>query len=241
MMGVRVDQVRFAEAMDLIGEYIQEGTTHQIVTLGVEMAMLAYRDPELRRILRNADLVTPDSIGVVWGARNLGSRLPERVCGVDILGEVARVSVERKWPFFLLGGAPGVAEKAVEKLRERWGDILPAGAHHGYFQNPEQPISVITQAAPKILFVGLGVPMQENWIARYKDQLGVPVLIGVGGSFDVISGRLSRAPSWMIKLGIEWLYRLIQEPGRAKRMLVLPHFALKILWHKWGRSLRRIS
>ncbi len=144
------------------------------------------------------------------------------------------MSGEKGWRLFFLGAAEGVAEQAVSVLREKYPSMIIAGIHHGYFKDDDNSkiVAMIKNARADVLFVALGSPRQEFWFFQHKDEMAVPVGIGVGGSFDVLSGKLKRAPRWMIQMGLEWLYRLYLEPWRWKRMLVLPLFALQILFSR---------
>ncbi|MBO8138745.1 MAG: WecB/TagA/CpsF family glycosyltransferase [Desulfotomaculum sp.] len=170
----------------------------------------------LLNLVNTADLVTP---------------VKERVTGIDLMLRLCERGARENWRVFLLGAAPGVAEEAAEKLKNKYPGLVIAGTHDGYFKREENDriVKMIRSAEPHILFVALGMPKQEQWIAEYQHKTGVPVAIGVGGSFDVISGRKKRAPGWTQRLKVEWLYRLIKESWRIKRQLVLPKFALLVL------------
>ncbi|MFQ6090675.1 MAG: WecB/TagA/CpsF family glycosyltransferase, partial [Candidatus Bipolaricaulia bacterium] len=189
----------------------------------------AQRAPRLKEAYRRADLVTPDGIGLVWASRFLGAPLPERVTGIDMIEEICRRATRRGYRIFLLGARPGVAQKAKERLEKRFPGVRIVGTHHGFFADDRQVISKINGCRPDILLVGLGVPRQELWMMENKERLEVKILIGVGGSFDVLSGRLPRAPLALQRLGLEWLYRLFLQPWRARRVLAIPAFLLRIL------------
>lgn len=202
------------------------------------MLLEAEKDPVLREILENAELVTPESSGIRWASRVLGEPLEEFTPGIDLMLAVCRVCAEENLPIYLLGAAPGRAEEAGAALRIRFPSLNIVGMHHGYFQRAEDPsvVTLIRRAKPSVLFVGMGMPAQEKWIAKNLEALGVPVVMGVGGSFDVLSGKLRRAPDAMRKIGAEWLYRLGQEPWRWRRIAQLPVFARKVLIQKWRRQ-----
>lgn len=210
-----------------------------VITLNAEIVYKAQFNQKLRRIINGADLVTPDGIGIVWAGRMLGYDLKERVSGIDLLLSICQAAPAKGWKIYLLGSAPGVAAAAAQSLKERFPGLHVCGTHHGYFHNEEIPalLTDIKQSNPDILFVSLGAPKQEIWIDEYKLDLGVPVSIGVGGSLDVIAGIKNRAPGWMIKLNLEWLYRLLSEPSRWRRQLVLPKFVWVILREKHKRRL----
>lgn len=238
ILGCQVDLLTTQGAVSAIKDLIAQGQPAQVITLNAEMAFQAYSDPDLRGIINAADLVTPDGIGIVWGGRHLGNAIPERVTGIDLLQHLCRAATSEDWKIYLLGSAPGVAEQAAERLSTEYPGLQICGTHHGYFQEADLPgiIQSIQAQAPQILFVALGAPRQELWIKKHLAQLGNIVCIGVGGSLDVIAGQKKRAPAWMMKINLEWLYRLLAEPARWQRQMVLPQFMILILKH---RRLRR--
>ena len=181
------------------------------------------------RVIGKADLITPDGSGTVWGIKQLTGRDVDRVTGIDLMQEVCQQSNSSGWNVFLFGGKPGIADEASRRLEEDYGTHV-SGMLNGYFQ-PEDEESIverINNSDADVLFVALGAPKQELWIDKYRDRLNVPVVIGVGGSFDVIAGKVARAPKVFQRLGIEWLWRLLKEPWRWKRMLALPKFMLLV-------------
>ena len=211
----------------------------------------------MRRILDESALVIPESWGIHWASRKLGAPLAEFIPGIDMMLEICRLAADEGHSIYLLGSAPGVSQAAAEALQKRYPKLIVAGAGQGYFKSPEEAsvIAKIRQKKPALLFVGMGMPAQEKWIARNLAALGVPVVMGVGGSFDVLSGRLKRAPTWMRRLGIEWSYRLMKEPWRWKEagltVLVLqpPTVAMEVystamfrhLLSRDGRELRVVA
>lgn len=234
ILGTRVDKVDMMEALCHIDSFIKEGSCHHIITLNAEIIYRAQFDRPLREVINEADLVTPDGAGVVWAAGYLGDPLRERVTGIDLMMETCRQAHHTGWEIFLLGGAPGVAEEAAHRLNDLYPNIKIVGTHHGYF-SPDQEKEVLNQikaAEPDIIFVALGAPRQEFWIRDHRDNLPAKVAIGVGGSFDVISGRVKRAPVWMQKMKLEWLARLVREPWRIGRMLALPKFMWAVVKSK---------
>lgn len=230
ILGNRVDALTLAAAVARVGDFIASGSSHHIVTMNAEIAYLAYREPRLQEVINSADLVTADGSGILWAARSLGTPLPERVTGIDLLQALAAEGARQGWRFFLYGAAPGVAAAAAKRLQQEHPGLIIAGTSHGYLGPDAMPILVaeIQAARPHILLVGLGAPKQEYWIAAHLQELQVPVAMGVGGSFDVLAGRVQRAPLWMQRLNLEWLYRVIKEPKRVKRTLALPKFMLAI-------------
>jgi N-acetylglucosaminyldiphosphoundecaprenol N-acetyl-beta-D-mannosaminyltransferase len=232
ILSLPVHQVSTEDALRFFGDAIahRDGPRH-VVTADASMAVTARRDPELRAIIAGADLVTPDGAGILWASRMLRCPLTSKVSGVDLVAHAVRLSAERGWKLFFLGAAPGVAAEAAQRLTERFPGAQIVGTHDGYF-TPEQEPNVLAQiqaAQPDILFVAFGIPRQEKWINRHKDALGVPVSLGIGGSFDVHSGRVQRAPVWMQKRGLEWLHRLAANPKKIGKVMTLPEFVLLAL------------
>ncbi|MGQ9730374.1 MAG: WecB/TagA/CpsF family glycosyltransferase [Candidatus Zipacnadales bacterium] len=227
LFGVRITPLSMDEVRSVVREYIRQGSPHLIVTSDATGVVRAQEDSELRRIMEQADLVTADGQGVVLAARLLNVPIRERVSGVDMVQHLCEVAAEEGRSVFLLGGVEGVAEEAAHVLCSRVPGLVVAGTHHGYFAPEEEPeiIARIREAQPAVLFVAFGIPKQEKWIHAHMEELGVPVCIGVGGSFDVISGRLRRAPLWMQRWGLEWLFRVCQEPRRLPRLKALPQMA----------------
>ena len=240
ILGSRIDAVSFQDALDHIQSLLLLNKPHHIITGNTLMLVAAEKDSVLRNILEHAELVTPESWGIFWASKVLGEPLSEFTPGIDLMLAVCRVCAEENHSIFLLGAAPGVAERAVAALRIRFPKLNVVGTHHGYFQRSDDPsvVNIVRRARPSVLFVGMGMPAQEKWIAKNLEALDVPVVMGVGGSFDVLSGKLRRAPSAMRKLGVEWLYRLGQEPWRWRRIAQLPVFAGKVLKEKWTSSAR---
>lgn len=220
-----------AAALQAIERFVASGRSHHVVTLDASMCVEARTDLELRRIVLEAELVTPDSAGILWAARRCGVRLTERVSGVDIVSALAARSPTTGITMFLLGAAPGVAEEAAARLQTQHPGCRIVGAHHGYFSADDEPrvVDAIRQARPDVLCVAMGIPKQEKWIARHRAELGVPVMIGVGGTFDVLSGRMRRAPAWMRRTNLEWLYRVLANPRKLRKVLMLPGFVAMTL------------
>jgi N-acetylglucosaminyldiphosphoundecaprenol N-acetyl-beta-D-mannosaminyltransferase len=238
IFGIPIANLTSQEVSERIAEFIHSQQPHHVVTSDSLMLVRAQQDEDFRRILEKADLITPDGTGVVWAGRLLGQPIRERVSGVDLVERISQISAQRGFSVYLLGGQPGIAEEAAQVLRERHPGLNIVGIHHGYFSPEEEP-EIITEIAgqrPDVLFVGLGAPRQEKWITKNLDRLQTPVCIGVGGSFDVISGHLSRAPLWMQRWGLEWLYRVLKEPKRLPRLLGLPKFMFMTARSLRGRA-----
>ncbi len=228
ILGVKVHRLTMHEALTRLDALLDENKFHQVVTLGVEMIMHAQQDSEYRELVNRADLVVPDSAGVVWASRRSGYPLAERVPGVELIPQLATLPSGRKPRLFLLGAAPGVAEAAAAALEQRFG-IQVAGTMHGYFQDDQEAIAAVKASGADILLAALGFPRQEKWMQRHGAELGVRAGIGVGGSLDVFAGKVQRAPGWMCSLGLEWFYRLLRQPSRFTRMLAIPRFMLQVV------------
>ena len=230
ILGVKVDAVTMAEAVARVENLIAEKKSSLVATANAEMILNATHDSELKKILNAANLVVPDGAGTVWAARHLGKQMPERVAGFDLVQELMKISPARGIKFFLFGAAPGIADKAKLKAEALYPGIKIVGTRNGYFKPEDEPeiISQIKNSRADILLAALGVPKQEKWLFKYKDELKVPVSIGVGGTFDVMAGVVRRAPLWMQKARLEWLFRAMLQPSRAGRLLALPKFVWKV-------------
>lgn len=231
LLGVELDPVDSAQALARIEALAAAGGCHQVVTVNPELVIHAWRDPTYRAVLNQAALRLADGVGLLWAARLLGQHLPERVTGVDTFERLAQRCAAVGWRVFLLGGAPGVAELAAERLRARAPGLRVAGTYAGS-PSPADEADILRRiraAAPDVLFVAFGSPAQERWIARHRDHLAVPIAMGVGGAFDFVAGRVARAPHWVQRAGLEWLFRLARQPWRWRRQLALPLFVALVL------------
>ena len=231
ILGVKVDSVTMAEAIEKALAFAKGESPKMIATANAEMIMNATYDAELLKILNEADLVVPDGAGTVWAANYLGFEMKERVAGFDLAQNLMSLSPKLGLKLYFFGSAPTVAEKAKKKAEELYPGIEVVGVHDGFFNEEEEKkiISNIKEKKPNILFVALGVPKQEKWIYSHKQELGASLLIGVGGTFDVMAGVMKRAPLWMQKAKLEWLFRGLMQPKRAVRLLALPKFVLKVI------------
>ena len=228
--GVRISAVSMDEAMERIEAMIQSQKPHHVLTSDANSILRARGDEEYASIMRRAALVTPDGYGVIWGARLLNLPIYERVTGIDMAEGICERAARKGYSIYILGSEPGVADTAAQKLSERFPGLRVAGTQHGFYKKEgitdEQIAERIRDAKPDVLFVAFGIPSQEKFIAKWFDVMNVPVSIGVGGSFDVFSENLKRAPQWVQRAGLEWLYRVWQEPWRWKRMGYVPRFML---------------
>lgn len=238
VLNVMIDVVTMKEAVDRVEQFITVRKPHLVVTPNAEMIMMANDDKSLAQIINNADLVVPDGAGVVWAARYNDDVMPERVAGYDLVQNLLTVAATKKYRIYMLGGAPGIVDKAKLVAEERYPGVQIMGTRHGFFSKLDEPaiVSDIKACRPDILLVALGVPRQEKWLTEYSKQIDAPVAIGVGGTFDVMAGTVRRAPLWMQNANLEWFYRLISEPRRAIRMLALPRFVMQVIISKNKRK-----
>lgn len=234
IFGVPFSKMDMQATVKYLTSSIAQRQVTQVVTANPIMVMTALESPEYMAMMNRAELIVPDGVGIVWAANYVGNPVTERVPGFDLLHELMRVGELKSWKVYLLGTAPETLSVTYEKLQHQYPGIQFVGHRDGYFGETEdaQVIAEIREAAPDILFVARSANNQEPWIDRYKNQLSVPIMMGVGGSFDVIAGKVKRAPTLFQKLRLEWFYRLLQEPWRYKRMLVLPKFAVKVMREK---------
>lgn len=232
LWGIRVDNISLNYAIAQVQHWVNKGTDHCIIVTPDALAALRSRtDARYRRIVRNASLVLPDGAGLIAALKLLHTPIRERIPGVEFTEHICKTASFEGWGIWLLGGAPGVAETAAEKLAEKYPGLNVSGTRNGFFnegQN-EEICSEIKRSGAKILFVGLGVPKQEYWLEENLEKTGANVGMGIGGTMDVISGKLARAPKLWQKLCLEWLYRTIQEPWRWRRILKLPVFAFYVM------------
>lgn len=217
-------------ALNRIEQLVDAGGDHLVATVNPEFVMRAGVDHEFARVLESADLCLADGTGVVWAARRQGCKIREPVTGVDLIPPLAALCARRNFRLFLLGAAEGVATELATRLRAEHPG-LEVAAHSGSpaISSDAQTVAIIAGYRPQVLLVAYGHPNQELWIDRMRSSLGVEVAMGVGGAFDYLTGRVPRAPAWVRRGGLEWLFRLIRQPWRIRRMAVLPIYALRVL------------
>ncbi|MCY4110263.1 MAG: WecB/TagA/CpsF family glycosyltransferase [Chloroflexi bacterium] len=244
LMGIPISTVRSGEAMAWIAAWAESANTRTVYTVNPEFIMRARRDPAFRQVLERSDMNVPDGIGVVAAARL--SRLPitERVAGVDLVQTICEQGSFRGLRIFLLGGAPGVADDAAARLEAALPGLRIAGCSSASSdpQFDEATVAEINAAKTQILLVAFGAPSQELWIERNLERLRCGVAMGVGGTLDYLSGRITRAPRLVGDIGLEWAFRLAVQPHRWRRMAVLPGFTLlsfKEAIRRCGRPLER--
>ena len=231
ILGIPVDAVTEAQAVQWVRAAMVGGPPRQIVTVNPEFVMRARSDPPFRAVLEAADLAIPDGAGLLWAARRRKQVIPQRVAGVDLIHALAGEAERAGWRVFLLGARPGVAAAAAAVLHRRHPGLIICGILAGSPSPSEDATSsaAVRAARADLLLVAFGAPAQDLWIARNLERSGARVAMGVGGAFDFISGQARRAPAWMRRRGLEWLYRLSREPWRWRRMLALPRFVVLVL------------
>ncbi len=233
LLRVPVDRVTMDQAMERVSAFVAEEPprAHLVFTPNPEIVDRASRDPSLLEILRRVDLSVPDSALVVMASRWVGRPAPERVPGIDLAARILQEAARRGWPVYLLGAKPGVAEKAAARAATQYPGLSVCGTHDGYFgaEAGGEVARAIRETGAAVVIAGMGSPKQEKWISEHGAATGARVLIGVGGSLDVMAGEVRRAPVWMRRLYLEWLYRVVREPARWRRLGALPRFA----WAVW--------
>ena len=227
VLGVAFDNVTMEQAAEMGGKMLQEDRFHYVVTPNPEFILAAEKDESFRTVINAADLVIPDGIGVIYSAKILGTPLAERVPGIEFSAKMLEKLNEMGGRLFLLGAKPGVAEKAGENICAQYPNIVLCGTQDGYFKDEEDVILKVAAARPDLLFVCLGAPKQEKWMARWGKHTGAKMAIGLGGCLDVYAGNVERAPEAWQKAGMEWAYRLKKEPKRITRMAKLPLVLVK--------------
>jgi N-acetylglucosaminyldiphosphoundecaprenol N-acetyl-beta-D-mannosaminyltransferase len=223
ILGTRVDLVDMDKTLTIIDEFINIKKTHQIVVINVAKIIKALKDNYLKQIIEEADLSGADGTPVVWVSKFFGPKIPGRVNGTDLMEKLVKRSIEKGYRIFFFGAREEVVHKVIKIYKEKYPKLNVAGYRNGYFTK-DQELEIaeeIGKSKAHILFVAFGTPKKEKFINKYKNVMNVPVIHGVGGSFDVVAGVTKRAPLWMQEYGLEWLYRVYQEPGRMwKRYLV---------------------
>lgn len=231
IFGVRIDKVDMDEAFNRFLVLLNRERTAVIYTPNTEMVMMARDDSEFKEVLNSADLVIPDGIGLIHASRIHHLGLTERVPGIELMDRILKYCHSTRRSIYLFGGKPGTAELAGQKILEKYPNIILKGVENGYFgpEDENRIIDNINEAKPDVLFVALGAPKQEKWIARNRRTLNAHVSMGIGGALDVYAGNVKRAPVIFQKLGIEWMHRLLKEPSRIGRMMALPKFLIKVI------------
>ncbi len=239
-----MDVATMKETVSYIEDKVEANSFTQHVVVNVAKLVNMRKDPTLDESVRACEIINIDGMGVVLGARMLGNAVPERVAGVDLFVQLLKMCSRRGYPVFLLGAKEEIVAGARQKVEASFPDLIVAGHHHGYFWDDEESVvQSIRKSGARLLFVAITSPKKENFINRWKDELGVDFVMGVGGTFDVVAGKVKRAPLWMRNYGLEWLYRVIQEPGRMwKRYLVTnSQFAWLLFKEKFTMSTAKVN
>jgi len=216
LFGIEVTYGKREEIISEIERRLNNGEKTFIVTLNVSILMEAIKDPSYRKILEEANMVIPDGSGIVWALDVIANVKTDRVTGIDTMTHLCELSKKKGWKVYLLGAREDVAKKACENLRRNGVNVV--GYHHGYFERDGEVIEEILSKKPDLLFVGMGVPKQERWIHEHFEKIPVKLAMGVGGSIDVVSGRKKRAPEFVQKMKLEWLYRFLQSPWNKRKV-----------------------
>ncbi|WP_114497347.1 WecB/TagA/CpsF family glycosyltransferase [Fontibacillus phaseoli] len=241
ILGIRICKWGMKDTVSYLRNAVNSRTPHQIITANPIMVMAAMENPAYKKIMQAAELIVPDGTGVVWAAQKSGEPVAERVAGFDLLHELMKEGERHRWKVYLLGSTGEVIQEAARRLTLQYPGTEIVGFRDGFFgpDQDQEVIAGIKAVSPDLLFVARGADTQEPWIGKYKQAIGVPVMMGVGGSFDIISGKTKRAPIIFQKLRLEWLYRLLSEPSRFPRMLALPKFVIRVL--REGENLTKMG
>ena len=223
VMGCPVDNLSFGETLDLIEGFIKSGKPHQHVVVNADKILKAKNDPELKNIIEKCDIINADGMAVVWASRLLGKPLKQRITGIDLMYALFEMANKRGYGVYFLGAKEDIVSSVSGICSQKYPNMRIAGFRNGYWTEPEEygVVSAIRESRPDILFVAISSPKKELFLKKYLLEMNVPFVMGVGGSFDVFAGKTSRAPFWMQKAGLEWLFRLAQEPGRMWRRYLI--------------------
>ena len=236
LFNLEIDNLTLLEALEKIDDLIASGGCHHVVTANPEILYRALSDKGLYETIAQASLVTADGQGVLLAGKLLDQPFKARVTGIDLAEALCATSGERGHKMYFLGGKEGISKKAQMAILRRYPNANIVGEHHGYFKNDIEPLLAdLREKQPDILLVAMGSPYQEEFILRYQKLLNIPVAIGVGGTLDVFSGEVKRAPELVQTLKLEWAYRILSDPKRWRRTLVLPKFVLAVLKEKYKK------
>ena len=230
-LGLPLDALTMEESVDRCMQLARDELPHQHVVLNASKVNLTQDHPDLARIIRTCDIVNADGQSIVWAAAFLGRPVPERVAGIDLMYRLLARTAEERLPVFFLGATDGVLVQAVQVLTDLYPGLVVAGSHHGYFDDPLSVVQEIRDSGARLLFVAMPSPQKESFIRNHADAMGPLLAFGVGGSLDVVAGHVRRAPIWMQRMGLEWFYRFVQEPGRMWRRYLIGNtrFVLRVM------------
>ncbi len=234
MMGCQIDNFSMEETLQTIEDFIKSGLPHQHVVVNVDKLVKASRDEELRRIINECALINVDGMPVVWASRLLGKPLKERVAGVDLFEALMLRAAEKGWRVYLLGAKEEVVFKAKQVYEQKYPELTIAGYRNGYWRQEEEAdvVEQIKAAQADLLFVAISSPKKEHFLGQYQAEMRIPFAMGVGGTLDVATGNIKRAPMWMRKSGLEWFYRFLQEPRRMFKRYFIDDMAFFVLLAK---------
>lgn len=239
IMGVRIDNKSMNDVLDTVSDKLSKGEKYIIYTPNTEIVMMCQDDKEFLELMNKSHINIPDGIGLVYASKIKKHPLKGKVAGFELSMKLLEMAHKNGLKLYAVGGKPGVAETAMKNVYEKYPGIKITGSHHGYFkgahlgqgghEEEQKVVDEINMNQPDILFVGFGAKKQEQWIEYNKDKINAKIIIGNGGTIDVLAGNVKRAPDIYVNLGLEWLYRLIKEPNRISRQVVLPIFMLKVI------------
>jgi N-acetylglucosaminyldiphosphoundecaprenol N-acetyl-beta-D-mannosaminyltransferase len=237
LFGVPVDVLTMEQTIEAAREQVRRGGVHQHVVVNAAKLVEVQRDPALRDVIRTCDIVNADGQAVVWASRILGRPLPERVAGVDLFERLVETAARDGSSVYFLGAKDEVVQAAAGVMTERHPGLRVAGARDGYWKDDREVVGAVRAARPDYLFLAIPSPRKEFWLNEHLEALGVPFVMGVGGSFDVVAGKVGRAPRWVQRAGFEWAWRLGQEPRRMwKRYLYTNTAFLRMVFRAWGQG-----
>lgn len=226
VLGIEYNNVDFNEAIEIVTSFLNSETCKTVATPNSEIAQLCIENKEFRDIINSADLIIPDGIGVIFASKILKKPLKQKVSGIELAISLLPIIEKEGKSLFLLGGDKGIAELAKKIINEKYPNLNICGTENGYFEEEKEVIEQLNILKPDVIFVCLGVPKQEIFMSKYKNIINAKVMLGLGGTLDILSGKKERAPKIFISLNLEWLYRLIKEPKRLIRMLKLPKYLI---------------
>ncbi|CDT89212.1 N-acetylmannosaminyltransferase [Vibrio coralliirubri] len=241
-LGCPIDSATMVETVGAIKSRILNELFTQHVVVNVAKIVNMKNDSELSKSVTDCDIINIDGMGVVWGARLLGHEVPERVAGVDLFHQLNDMAEREGFPVFFLGATEDVVQRTAEVMQAKHPNLNIAGFHHGYFWDDEKSlVKRVRDSGAKLMFVAITSPKKENFINKWRDELGVDFVMGVGGTFDVVAGKVNRAPKWMQDNGLEWFYRIVQEPRRMWKRYAITNskFAWLLCKAKWEQKVRR--
>ena len=241
-LNTQVDNLTMTEAINEIDKLVQKRVPSYVVTPNVDHIVKLEKDEEFKNVYKNADLILTDGMPLIWISKLKGNPIKEKVSGSDLFPKVCKLASNKGYSIFLLGAAEGVADKAAEKLKNKYKGLNIAGTYspsYGFEKKNdeiEKIVKIINECKPDILAVGLGAPKQEKFLYKYKDKLNVPISLAIGASIDFEAGNIERAPRWMQKSGLEWFYRLCKEPKRMFRRYIVEDFKILSIYLKYKKE-----